>query len=231
MCIRDREKAVQLEIQLSAKRLAKYASNINASGKSTPSKTMKAGGVGQDEEEEEVEDDDADCANSLDSKDSDSEAEIASVESNENSDEDAVSSSSDDDDEGYTKDGEWRPKEEMEADGPLGRLLRAVNQSDLPPVRSEWSDYIVELGMDTSGQEQHRVRKVEQLDVATGNVVCVWESVAAASRQLSIPLHVINAVLKNNAEIGGGYKWRYCKAATAAKSTADVSLLSPEFDL
>ena len=43
---------------------------------------------------------------------------------------------------------EWKPVNEalQLGDGPVSRLLRAVNQSDYPPIRSEWTKYIVELG-------------------------------------------------------------------------------------
>ena len=32
-------------------------------------------------------------------------------------------------------------------DGPVARLLRAVNESDYAPVKSDWSRYIIEMGM------------------------------------------------------------------------------------
>lgn len=43
---------------------------------------------------------------------------------------------------------EWKPKKGLaltsESDGPMGRLLRAVNESDNAPIRSDWSNFILE---------------------------------------------------------------------------------------
>jgi hypothetical protein len=52
-------------------------------------------------------------------------------------------------DSGGSADGDWMPTAQRETayepDGPMGRLLRAVNQSDYPPIRSEWTKYVLEL--------------------------------------------------------------------------------------
>jgi hypothetical protein len=64
----------------------------------------------------------------------------------------------------------------------LGRLLRAVNESDYPPVRAEWKSYILEMG---KLSRQHvggimgevptdaRTRRIEQLDMASNTVIQV----------------------------------------------------------
>ena len=59
--------------------------------------------------------------------------------------------------------------------------------------------------------EDGRLKKVEQLDLVTGATIMTWDSVMAASRSLKIPSHVITAVLKNKADNGGGFKWRYSR--------------------
>jgi len=35
-------------------------------------------------------------------------------------------------------------------DGPVARLLRAVNESDYAPVKSDWSRYIIEMGISSN---------------------------------------------------------------------------------
>jgi hypothetical protein len=49
----------------------------------------------------------------------------------------------------YIQDVEWRPgqtkEKTFEPEGPLGRLLRAVNESDYPPIKAEWTNYITDM--------------------------------------------------------------------------------------
>ena len=72
-------------------------------------------------------------------------------------DHDEEEGSDDDEDEGSEEEGseeegsadeDWIPtsmKETVyEPDGPMGRLLRAVNQTDFPPIRSDWAKYVLE---------------------------------------------------------------------------------------
>lgn len=69
-------------------------------------------------------------------------------EESEDDDEDEGGSSEESDDSGGG-DGDWIPtslkESTYEPDGPMGRLLRAVNQSEYPPMRSDWTKYILEL--------------------------------------------------------------------------------------
>ena len=120
---------------------------------------------------------------SEDSLDSDSALEESSQESEQSvapSEGGGSSESSDDDDDWGGSDDkddsekEWRPREEMEAgDGPMGRLVRAVNESDYAPFKSEWQNYVVELGMRGPGLKNATdgtgvSKKVEQIDLASG---------------------------------------------------------------
>lgn len=145
-----------------------------------------------------------------DSLDSDSEVEESS-ESSDSSSEGRPSSDEEDWDSDTNRDGEWRPKDEVEVNGPLGRLMRAVNQTDYPPLRSEWVNYILELGQ--RDRDGGLMRKVEQVDMASQEVIRAWNSVNQASRALNIPSHEIIAVLRGKTDTGGGFMWRYARAA------------------
>jgi hypothetical protein len=119
-------------------------------------------------------------------------------------------------------DKEWKPKDNLEAgDGPFGRLLRAVNESEYPPLRSEWNNYILELGNQQSRDESSSStsRKVEQLDLSSGIVIRTWDSVNAASRGLSISSDSIQSVIDNKLDNAGGFKW---KAATVSEEEEEV---------
>lgn len=141
--------------------------------------------------------------NDYDSQDLDSE--LASSEHDSEQEEEAGS-----DDEWIDSgdDDEWKPtavKEiEQESDGPLGRLLRAVKQTPLQPLTSEWSNHILELG--SSGGV---IKKVQQVDMASSAVIRVWDSVNAAARVLNIPIVAINNALKGMQEMAGGFRWRW----------------------
>jgi len=99
-------------------------------------------------------------------------------------------------------------------------LLRAVNECDFPPIKSEWENYLIELAMLDTG-EDGRLKKVEQVDLITGATIATWDSVTAASRALKIPSHVITAVLKSKADHGGGFKWRYCRPTGSKEEVND----------
>ncbi len=141
--------------------------------------------------------------NDYDSQDLDSE--LASSEHDSDQDEEAGS-----DDEWIDSgdDDEWKPtavKEiEQESDGPLGRLLRAVKQTPLQPLTSEWSNHILELG--SSGGV---IKKVQQVDMASNAVIRLWDSVNAAARVLNIQIEAINKALKGQQEMAGGFRWRW----------------------
>jgi hypothetical protein len=152
---------------------------------------------------------------SCDSYDSDSTLNPEDSAKSESSDSDGSSSASTEDDESWGSDvqndvKDWKPKDEIEASGPTGRLLRAVNQSDFAPLRSEWNNYIVDI---SSGQEYlpsdaGKHKKVDQIDLASGSVIRTWDTLAAASRGTNIPIYAIQQVLKGKTDNGGGFKWR-----------------------
>ena len=112
-----------------------------------------------------------------------------------------------------------------EPEGPTARLLRAVNETDYPPVRSDWNKYILELATGNNSAvisniapngslirgpgNMSKTRAINQIDLASGTILRVWESIAAAARTLNIPIHEINAVLAGRNDTGGGFKWEY----------------------
>jgi len=51
------------------------------------------------------------------------------------------------------QDVDWMPGKDKggyDNDGPVARLLRAVNESDYAPVKSDWSRYIIEMGISSN---------------------------------------------------------------------------------
>lgn len=151
-----------------------------------------------------------------DTDDSDSGSEVAQNEDSASSDdENAAKNSSDSEEDGdaweeeNNKDKEWRPKEEVEAAGPIGRLLRAVNESDARPFRDDWENYILELGMIAPElRDDGRPKRIEQIDIATNTTLKVWDTITAASRVLNIPVYTIGACTRGRVETAGGFKWR-----------------------
>jgi hypothetical protein len=107
----------------------------DASALSTPDES-------EDEADQQDRRDEAEYAKGLDD-DHDEESD------DEDEDEDDEGGSDDESDGSGAGDGDWMPTSLREAayepDGPMGRLLRAVNQSDFPPVRADWTKYILEL--------------------------------------------------------------------------------------
>lgn len=124
----------------------------------------------------------------------------------------------------------------------MGRLLRATYESVYPPNRSEWANYILEMGTDKyrkvaggSGTKDGAVgesgdanasnaaqQQVEQLDATTGNVIKVWENAGSASRQLNIPIHDILSVLSRKSVTAGGFHWRRLTVVSTADDDEDV---------
>jgi hypothetical protein len=97
-----------------------------------------------------------------------------------------------------------------------------VNESDYPPNSSEWDKYIMELGMSAHTlKDAASARKVEQIDLASGEVMRVWDSASAVSRALNIPVYAINSVLANKSDNGGGFKWRYARQSTVKNMEAE----------
>ena len=214
-------RAVEAEISHTAKLLNKIKVMQRTDDKNVSLISSEEMGESKEEEESKAIDTDPieiskedlledDSSDSETDPDDDADREDGSSNTSEDEDSSTDEDTNDEDDE---KDGEWRPKEDLDAQGPLGRLLRAVDQSENTPVKSEWINYMIELGLEESNAgEDQRFRKVEQIDLVTGQVIKVWDSVVAASRALNIPLYTIHNVLRNKADNSGGYKWNYYKA-------------------
>ena len=57
------------------------------------------------------------------------------------------------------------------------------------------------------------VSQVNQIDMASNNIVRTWESIAAAARNLTVSLSEINGALANRTDSAGGFKWEYVLAS------------------
>ena len=141
-----------------------------------------------------------------------------------------------DGDDSDNEDKDWMPSSAKEAtyepEGPIMRLLRAVNESDYPPTRSDWTKYILELavGRKVIGNSAAATadiasgttkgRKVNQIDMASGHVVRTWDTTNAAARNLSLAVSEIHAVLAGKTDSAGGFKWEYLIEAN--QSTEDI---------
>jgi superfamily II DNA or RNA helicase len=97
-----------------------------------------------------------------------------------------------------------------------------VNQADYQPVRSDWSNYILELFTTRPGSDRRVLsKKVEQIDMVSNIAIREWDSVNAAGRALGISVNEINAVLNNEMDTAGGYKWKYNYVVEEEKPEAD----------
>ena len=175
-------------------------------------------------EKDDEEDDDEVDDNSIDSLDSDSMLGSSVDEEDEDEDDDNDKDDANNVWDSDNEDVEWKPGKQKavsyEPEGPLGRLLRAVNESDFPPIRADWSNYITDMAQERSlasgtGSES-KLRKVEQLDMASNRVIQMFAGVNAASRHTGIPLHSINAVLQNKTDTAGGFKWRLASGSSSS---------------
>ena len=181
---------------------------------------------------------------SMDSRDSDS---VLSSESE--SDSDSASASSDgswDVDE----QGEWRPVKEIiaEIDGPTTRLLRAVNEADMAPIRSDWENYILEdcrmsakkPPVDTDGTGEKKIivptqnpnitnaKQVDQLDMETGEIIETWASVTLAARNIGCSTTLIHECLSGKKPMAGGFHWKESKKAEEKAVQDLLDLLKTE---
>ena len=78
-------------------------------------------------------------------------------------------------------------------DGPVSRLLRAVNESHYAPVRSEWSTYIHELGYKRK-TEHDKVSKcvfVRVLSVFSAEADCFAEITTGSKMTTSLLIFVV----------------------------------------
>lgn len=135
------------------------------------------------------------------------------------------------------KDGEWTAKEAVSFDeeGPVGRLLRAVNECPYPPIRNDWTKYIIELGMKGKAKVENlaaRGRDIEQVDLASDQVLRTWKSMLNAAKDLNIPVADIFNCLKEDRDSAGGYRWRYGKneASNSSSSAAPGAKVDDDED-
>ena len=177
---------------------------------------------------------------SLDSRDSDTENVLSSGESS-SDDTDSSDGSWDEDDAGV-----WRPKKDIvtEIDGPSSRLLRAVNEVDMPPYKSDWEKYILEdfLIKDKDDENDRRkpgilptpksattnAKEVDQLDMKTGEIINTWRSVTDAARAVGCSTTLVHEALSGKKESAGGFHWVESKRAEEAAVQEMLKLLDAE---
>jgi len=194
---RDLQKAVVLE-----REIIEYRTNLLSAEEVDDEE--KGADVG-DANDEEID------IHSYDSRDLDSLVET-SDESEDDSEHDDDWTDNDDDD--------WKPEKEVieESDGPLGRLLRAINSSEVQPVKADWSKYIVETAMNNAVRV---IKRLEQIDTASNQVIRVWDSVNQAARYFNVPPSAINDVLSGKIDSGGGYKWKWLEIRESDDNEVD----------
>lgn len=160
---------------------------------------------------------------SIDSRDTDSLVESSDSESVQEPIHD-----DDSDSDSENSEGNWGSDEETDekppkdylvpGDGAVSRLLRAVNQTDFPPIRSEWTKYIIELGYPkkaVSASGESKSRRIDQVDMASNRVIETWESLMVAARMLNISPQLITKALQGQVELAGGFKWRVSEASSS----------------
>jgi hypothetical protein len=120
------------------------------------------------------------------------------------------------------KEPNWkRGKSTYEPEGPISRLLRAVNQSEYPPIKADWAKYILELAVERPGEGtplkvMNRSRKIEQIDMVSSQVLRVWPGIIHAARSINVPTAEIFAVLVDKKDSAGGFKWKYAPDSSAS---------------
>lgn len=103
-----------------------------------------------------------------------------------------------------------------ESEGKISRLLRAVNESEYPPIKADWVKYVLELAIETAPINQNnrlsnanRGKKIEQYDMVSNQLLRTWTGVVHASRALNITTADIFAALMDKRDSAGGFKWKY----------------------
>jgi hypothetical protein len=122
-----------------------------------------------------------------------------------------------DNDEHSVKEKREKPKIEasFDTEGPMCRLLRAVNECSFPPIKSDWTKFILELGMISKQQQamggSNKSGRIEQIDLVSGQRIRVWTSMHMAARALNVPIKDIFSNLVDERDSAGGFKWKYCE--------------------
>ena len=144
-----------------------------------------------------------------------------SEEEEADSSEDTTSSDdSDKEDEWAKQQGEFKPvkqglgaeTEKFEPTGDVGRLLRAVNETQYAPFRSDWNNYILEsavIKMDGSKSQPITIRKVAQIDMATDEIIRESPTATTAARFANVPVKEVETCLQGKTDAAGGFKWKY----------------------
>lgn len=105
-----------------------------------------------------------------------------------------------------------KPQASFDTEGPMSRLFRAVNECSFPPIKSDWTKFIIELGMakltQTTGSS-NKSGRIEQIDLVSNMRIRVWSSMHMAARALNIPIKDIFANLSDERDSAGGFKWKY----------------------
>jgi SNF2 family DNA or RNA helicase len=222
-----------------------------------PSSNTKAtadspsGNLGESPKKDDALEEDDDELYSLDSRDSDSEA---YPESELSSSDESEESSDDEWDE--DENGEWKSKkkimqeQDQEIDGPSSRLLRAVNEVEMPPIQSDWEKYILEDYRKKTKQEleeeaAERIRianlpvqkpvvsnakQVDQLDMKTGEVIATHPSVTAGALAVGCSTTLLHETLSGKKPHAGGFHWRESKKAEEAAVAEMMKILDADLD-
>jgi hypothetical protein len=131
--------------------------------------------------------------------------------------------------------------------GDRAKLAAAVALTSLPPILDDFDNFPYTSTKILAAQEATRKQieeqqvkeelsseltrskvKVEQISVASGEVIHIWASIEAASATLQLPLPQLRQVLlgEYDEDIGdevGGYKWRYALADAIVTAGMDTS--------
>ena len=149
---------------------------------------------------------------------------VSPEEINPFNDDHVVDAEDDDDDDEDNDDDDHSVREKIEkpkgetsfdSEGPMCRLLRAVNECSFPPIKSDWTKYILELAMASTIKQQstnsNKSGRIEQIDLVSNQRIRIWTSMHMAARALNIPMKDIFANLTDQRDSAGGFKWKYCE--------------------
>ena len=159
---------------------------------------------------------------------------------------------SDDDDDMIWDDetGDWASAKKLKerqplVEGAVTRLHQAICEAQHPPMRSEWSKYMVEnftegaIAQSKSGSSANLTAKpevpggnrkgvpVDQLDLATGMLIHTWKSANAACMALNVTSYQITQCCLGKMGDAGGFRWRYSDPANPLAKGGDEDDVEP----
>ena len=80
-------------------------------------------------------------------------------------------------------------------------------------LQQTYKGYIWKFSNDNSEEiinfNKLKIREVFQIDAKTDEVICMFESISAASRAINCSISPIHRAVNNQQPTAGGYKWRY----------------------